>query len=275
MTEALTLAGPDAELYAVLKETVRKGMAIFFITGKALGEIKDRCYYRADGYETFDEFIDTEYGWTRRYADQLILDADVVNRLPEDFRKLITSHAAARALAQVPEILRLPVLTQASKGSSKPVSSASIKKSSPPPPKKKPASQKSAPPAKSPPRPKKKSPSGPVDATGLEVPEESRQLWGRGSEVKEQLMYLRAIKGHLSRYQAAKDILFVEVDMQSVLDRISQAISQVELAEPHAVCPSCQGKLPKDCQTCKGRGFVSQFYWDTFIPAETKALRKR
>lgn len=280
MSEALTLNPPERERFELLKRAVSDGMAICFIVGSALREIKERKFYVADGHKTFDAFCDAEWGWTKRYCNQLILDAAAINSLPESMRKLITSHKAAAELARIPEILRPAVVQAATQGGTKPATASTIKKSSPPPRKAagtsgSRAKKSSPPPRKSSPPARKKAGSAALrDSTGLEVPTECLALWNRGDDARQIVTYASAIRGRLKRAQEEKDLLFVEVDFTDNLAKLNQVILDLQRARPHAICPSCQGKLQKDCTTCKGRGFVSEFYWNTCVPDEVKALRK-
>jgi hypothetical protein len=261
----------------MLKRAVRDGIAICYITGAALREIKEKNFWRAE-YETWQEFIETEYGWTHRYVNQLIVDADAINSLPAGLRKFITSHQAAKALASIPENLRAAVVEDVTKGGSKPAKAKEIKKLSPPPPKPK---KTSPPPPKSgkkssPPAPKPKAPKEPTDETGLVIPEEIRDLWNKAEnpeEVRGLLVWLRAIENKCFIAKRDQDLIYAEVNLDDVSAKASSAISELKLALPYAVCPSCQGKLPKDCLLCKGKGFLSKFRWDTAVSEEIKAIR--
>lgn len=277
-SETLQLQTADAERYQTLKQSISDGIAICYIVGSAFREIREKQYYLADGYKDFDAFIAGEYGWTRRYCNQLIVDAEAINSLPPSMRKLITSHKAAQELSRVPESLRVVVLDQATKGGTKTATQASIRKSAPKPPPPKPKAEPSpvptvpAPKSTPPPAPKKEK--LPTDATGLEIPKEILPLWERGNEAQELLTYLSALRSKIKKAQEARDPLFVEVDFTDDLANLNKVYTDLSRAKPHAVCPTCQGKLPKDCMACKGRGFVSEFYWMHCVPAEVRAMRE-
>jgi hypothetical protein len=257
----------DRERFELLKKSISDGIAVCYIVGAALREIKEREFWKADGYESFESFCDAEWGWTKRYCNQLIVDSDAINSLPPSMRKLITSHAAAAELAKLPETLRLGVVAQVV-NTKKPVTATAIKKATPTTiPSRKP----SKPPAR------KKDPDKPnpiIDGTGIEVPVECLDLWERGIEAQELITFVSAIRLRLNSIFEAKDKLFVELDFTDGLASLSRLLSDVQRAKPYAVCPSCQGKLAKGCIVCKERGFVSKYYWDTFVPEEQKALRK-
>lgn len=278
----LTLQPPEQARYEHLKQGIRDGMAICYIVGSYLREIKEREFYRADGYASFEEFCDAEFGYAKRHVRRLILDANTVNTLPTPMRKLLTSHRLIEELSHIPEALRAAAVEVASDGGKKPITREALKSAAPqrvinvkasvretPPPR--PAKKGS----QAPPRPQKlKQTSGIEDSTGIDVPLESVELWRRGSEVQELSTYLASVRATLTKAREDKDPLFVEVDLTNNIALLSQVYTDIRRAFPHAVCPSCQGKMAKDCATCKGRGFVSEFYWKTFVPEETKRLRK-
>lgn len=271
----------DQQRYATCKQVLQEGIAIgraiFAVIGAAAREIKEKEWFRADGYDTWKAFVEAEYPWTTRYVNQLIVDAEAINSLPESLRKLITSHQAAAELAKVPEALRISVVATASDGGKAPVTAKTIKKSNPVPkrPDKKPATAPPKRPAtakKNEPPPKPKG-TGVTDSTGIEVPQESIELWNRSPEVKELLTYLSAVKSRLVKAQEANDKLFAEVNITGDLAILNQACEDIMRGIPFAVCPSCQGKAPADCKLCLGRGFVSRFFWRTCVPEETRSLR--
>lgn len=278
------LAPPARERFELLKQAIQDGLAACFVVGSAIREIKECKYYEADGYKTFEDFCDGEYGWTKRYCNQLIMDAKAINSLPESLRKFITSHKAAQELAKIPESLRGPVIEMLA-DSKKEASAKEIKKSAPPPRKVKSGtsgSQKVSPPPRkksspTPPRSKEVKPKGPLDSTGLEVPVESLDLWNKQSEEggpNDVIMYTSAMLVKVRKAEAEKNILFTEVDFNATVSHLSMALEDLKRSKPYAVCPTCQGKLPAGCLMCKERGFVSKFTWDHIVPAEVRKLRE-
>jgi hypothetical protein len=281
MTQKFQLQPPEQERFALLKQTVTDGMAICFIVGAALREIKERKFFLAEGHKTMDDFVTAEWGWTRRYCNQLIVDADAINSLPESMRKLITSHKAAEELAKIPVMLRPAIVTEVAAANGGKVIAAALRKATPPVPSRKAVSATpTASTSASPPQRKKPATGAAAaakkvisDATGLEVPAESLDLWNRGGAAQEVLTYLSAIRGRIKKAQDEADPLFVEVDFTDSLAKLNQVYEDMKRAKPYAVCPTCQGKLPKGCLSCKGRGFVSEFYWNNAVPAEVRTLR--
>lgn len=145
-----------------------------------------------------------------------------------------------------------------------------------------PAAPKSAPKSTSPPprpvkpaKPEKPQRAiGPMDATGIEVPPECLELWKRmEDEAQNKMSRISALKGEFKKAEADGDIGYIELDFKTLIIGFEQAYVDAKRAKPFAVCTSCNGIIFKGCQTCKGRGFVSEFYWRTFIPEETRRLR--
>ncbi len=112
-----------------------------------------------------------------------------------------------------------------------------------------------------------------VDATGYPHTQQSVKYWGRADEIKDLLGDIAIVERALKDAKRNKDLLFSEVNfnsMESDLDRISAGLA---LAMPYAVCPSCSGKLVDTCKLCRGRGVISKFLWDTGVPKELKKIR--
>jgi hypothetical protein len=279
----MKLSATDAERYATCKQVLRDGMAICYIVGSAAREIKEKQWYLADGHKTFDAFCDAEFGWTKRYMNQLIVDANAINSLPVSMRKLVMSHGAAKELAKIPEILRPAVVQAATDGGKKPASATAIKKAGPPPrPTPKPGTVSSRP-GKSSPPPRKTSPAshGKVepkkfkDETGLEVPIEILESWKKAAEVSQELLtYISAIRMQIANAETDHNPIFVELDFMDDKAKLDQVYVDVKCSKPYAICPTCQGKLPAGCLMCKERGFVSQFYWEHKVSLEARKMRQ-
>lgn len=264
----------DKDRLDFLKKVVNEGQAVFFIVGIALAEIKTKELYKFDGHENFNDFCEEEWGWTKRYCNQLIVDASVVKGLPVEMRKLVTTENAARELAKLPAILRPPVVAAASAGGTKPVTAAAVKSASPPPLKKS---------AVPPPKAKKSPPVATTDVirdgTGLEVPQGVMALWSRIHEVNELIMYCKAIRLKIQNYHESKDPLFSNLNRAGTYQAVTSALWQVESdiknCKPFAVCPSCKGKLMESCSMCGQTGIISEHLWDTAVLPEDKAMREK
>jgi hypothetical protein len=133
------------------------------------------------------------------------------------------------------------------------------------------------PPLQKPPTKRHTSPTtGVLDGTSLDVPQEILDEWQRGCvECEEIVSYLNAIIRKLEAAFESSDLLYVEVrkSMEMNIAKLKKVRDDMAQAIPFAVCPSCQGKILKNCTTCCERGFVSEFYWNTFVPEETRNLR--
>lgn len=262
--------------FEVLEKICTDGRAVFFMVALALEEIKREKFYEESGFKTFPEYCES-IGYSRRHVNQMIADATTLKELPENLRNLVQSERAARELGKIPEILRVAVVSEASSGGTKPVTAAGIKRLAPPPPQK--AREPLAPRASTPPpkaAAKSVKPARTVilDGTGLEVPPASLTLWNRMPEVQQLLTMLSAVRGALRKAQEDKDALYAEVDFTDSLAKLNQVYVDVQTAKPFAVCHSCNGKIPTKSCACKGRGFVSEFYWKHAVPAEVRKMRE-
>ena len=254
--------------FELLEKVCKEGRAVFFIVGSALSEIKLNGYYKAKGFDEWDDYCES-IGYSKRYANQLVADSKVIDSLPEPLRKLVQSEQAARALAKLPPLLRAPVAEKASAGGKKTITSTAVKKNSPPP-------RKPTAPLPKASMPKKPSPKNTIlDETGIEVPQELLAFWNRRLEAQENVTYAKAIRSRIIRVSNGKDPLYAEMNFQSVFSSLNQVVEDLKTAIPWAVCPSCSGITKDGCIECKGRGFVSEFHWNTCVPEEKKALRKK
>ena len=254
----LQLTTADATEYQSCKHVIKDGFATCLVVGWAMHKIKERGWFRAEGYADWDEFMAGEYGWTGRYGNQLIVDAKVINSLPESMRKLVTSHKAAQALSEIPELLRPEVLEKAVKfvPPGKPVTAPAIRAAAPPPPARPAPGSKAA--AKPPGRPA----TGPVDEMGMEVPQEILPLWLRSEEVEELLTYVQSVRRRVGQAMEDHDPLFAEVDFKSFSASLGHVTDDLLCARPYAVCPECHGKLADECDVCGQRGFISKVKWE-------------
>lgn len=127
------------------------------------------------------------------------------------------------------------------------------------------------------PEPKSKPKSKPTlkDKTGLEIPVETLSMWSRAQEECKTLTALAEdLRATLQDLRDAGDVLYIEIDFTGSIANATQIEMDVDRSIPYAVCHSCNGKVPKGCPTCKGRGFVSKFFWTHCVPEEIRNLRK-
>jgi hypothetical protein len=228
-----------------LEAVIKKHKDAWIQVGEALTKIRDTKLYR-EKYETFEAYCEEVWGWSKKHAYHLIASAPIGKSNP-----LLTSANAAKALSKVPVPQRAAVVAQAA--SSGAVTAKSIANAAQKPPVTTAAVQK--------------------DGTGFPIPPESLDLWESAETVVEILTYLAAIRSRIDDAQDSGNKLFAEVNFKSVCASIDQAKADLETARPYAVCVTCNGTEPEGCLDCKGRGFVSKFYWKNCVPDEAKKLR--
>lgn len=112
------------------------------------------------------------------------------------------------------------------------------------------------------------------DETGFDLPENMLPLWERRGEVMSMLREIAEIRNKLFAFQKEKDILYATLNFSDALMALDRAHQEIKLAQLWALCTSCQGHQPQRCSLCKGRGILSKFAWDTFVPEEIKRMRK-
>ena len=274
----MKLSTKDQELYEICKQTVDAGLSVCALVGGALRTIKEREFYLSEGFKTWEEFCSARYSqWSLRYCNQLIVDEKTINALPEKTRKLVTTHSSAQALSKIPPELREEVIEIATKSATVPATASAIRRAAPPKMPVKPSA-----PAKpvEPPKlaPAKKPPvivdAEPIqkDHTGLPIPPEIKELWDKGYEVDELMTYVSRIRTALGEASEAENPLFLEVDFSTAASNLNQVTKELQRAQPFAICPECNGTLAKKCNTCRGRGFVSEFRY-LQEPIEKRMLR--
>jgi hypothetical protein len=144
----------------------------------------------------------------------------------------------------------------------------------------KPVPQPPKPAAKIPPVPQPKAETKPppapkdvLDKTGHPIPPPIVELWYEADKVQELLTANQQHQGCAPEAQDDKNIIFAEVNFSSALSNLDQAYTDIKTAKPYAVCTSCQGVTNDTCTFCKGRGFISQFRFETCAPRELKEIR--
>ncbi len=112
------------------------------------------------------------------------------------------------------------------------------------------------------------------DETGFIIPEKAIIYWERREEVTQILSAVSRIKGLINDAVKNKDALFHEINVTDVLSRCSMLYDALKVALPHAVCPTCQGKLLEKCQMCGGKGLISKHRFG-LVPKEIVAMRAK
>lgn len=233
---------------ARLESSIETGKRVFEVVGIALAEIRNRKLYRRD-YGTFEVYCQERWGWSRFRSLQLIAACEVVQDLPEGLQKEVPNERVARELGKLPPAKRVKRV-KAAKASSEKLTSANVRPN-PPIPK--------APPLRE-------------DETGTKIPSAILTLWDRCLDIQSQLTALSKIKSIISHAQETQDVAYAEVNFSALLAALSQARSILKTVKPYAVCPTCQGLNPKLCRLCRGRGFISEFLWNS--PSVKQAVKE-
>jgi alkylated DNA nucleotide flippase Atl1 len=236
-----------------LEKIIKAGERTFIEVGDALTEIRDKKLYRSD-HSTFEKYCAVVWGWGASRGRQLCIAAAVAGEIKSVTKVTLSNEAAARAVAKLPPPRRAEVVREIA-DSGRIVTAKEVAKAAGKPPARPVAAI--------------------LDGTGLPIPKEVLPLWNRLPEVQELLTMASVIIGALGKAQEDEDILFSEVDFTDCIAHLKQAYADIKCAKPFAVCPSCAGKLPKDCATCTGRGFVSGFYWKHNVPEDLKITTGR
>jgi hypothetical protein len=223
---------------ALLEKKIKDGLENFMQVGNALLKIQEKKLYRAK-YSTFEDYCHKVWNISRNHGYRLITSAKIAEEFPN-----VKNQRAARELSKVPPPRRKQIMDEIEGEAT----ASAIKELV-------------------------DEPGAIADEFDIEVPVECVDLWQKGGFARELLGLASTLKASLIKAQENKDLLFIEVDLTDNIAKLNQIQLDMKRAIPYAVCPDCQGVIGK-CNTCKGRGFISKFYWDTFIPEEKKALRK-
>ncbi len=113
-----------------------------------------------------------------------------------------------------------------------------------------------------------------LDKTGYPIPDSILEDWQRAeTRGRGWLSKLSQIRSELRSDFEEKDIIVAAIT-NTVLADLNNAYSSLKCVVPYAVCTSCQGHQRKKCGLCKGRGFLDDFAWKSFVPAEMKTMRE-
>jgi len=229
---------------------IERGKDTFVECGIAIARIKDERLYRQD-HNSFDEYCKARWGWGKAYAYHLIGAAEVKKSPIGDS---IQNMEQAKAILKVPEEKRAEVMEKAAKAG--PVTGKSIAQAAEP-------------------ELEDEEPVIELDKTGWPIPDKALPLFKRSGEVQEILSALSKIKGAIKKAQDEKDPLYAELTFSTVITHLENSYRTIKCALPYAVCTSCQGHQASKCTLCKGKGSISQFAWETFVPKDIKAIREK
>lgn len=113
-----------------------------------------------------------------------------------------------------------------------------------------------------------------LDKTGYPIPESILEDWKRAESFNNYLRDLSRIKTAVADGLEDDDVIFREIN-NSAVSILKHAYGELKCIIPYSVCTSCQGHERQKCTLCKQRGFISQFAYNQFVPAETKAIRSK
>lgn len=92
-----------------LEGRVRAGLQTFVEVGEALAEIRDRDGFKLRGYQTFEDYCETEFGFSVRQGQRLIVAARTAAAVAELTGETPANEAVAREISRVahsPEIVQ-------------------------------------------------------------------------------------------------------------------------------------------------------------------------
>lgn len=247
-TEIAEMTLADMKRFGHLRRQVKSWMDNRFEAGKALAEIRDSKLYR-DEFETFEDFCVEEYKFARAHAYRLI---EFVEIKMSPIGDKIENEAQARAIAKVPKKKRKKVLLDAEKNGE--ITAASITE----------AAQSESQEAIE------------LDGMGDEIPSAILPEWNRSREVASELVSkIQHICTTLKNGHESNDLIFREFS-QSVVTQAEGLRYTIKAHLPaFALCFTCHGRKPENCDTCSQRGFVSKYFWDQDSKRQAKAKLAR
>jgi hypothetical protein len=248
----------ETRRYQKLKIQIRNWWDDRFKTGEALREIRDNKLYQRE-YDTFEEFCIEEFDLKHSQAYRLIEAANVKEGLKTSpMGDKITNERQARALAEAPPEKRVEVLeTVVNTG---PVTAKRIAQAV----------------AETDQKPKDEAVL--TDKIGRAIPEDLRAEWQRAETVGKRLRSLaREIKNTVeqgfsgAKQDKLKDPIYAEVGNTIIAEAGALAYT-LDSIIPYVLCPTCSGRLSKNCTLCRQRGWISRFLWNS--PAVNKETRE-
>ena len=243
--------------YTLLKNIIASGWQRVLETHEAVVEMKETKLYLEE-FRTWEEFCNSVLHHTPQHVNRVLKSASISKQLTEESEpvgSLLGNERQARALAEVAPDKRREVLEKvAANGRVTAKTIATVAKS-----------------IKEPEAPKL------YDRTGFEIPQPSPACltWLRLDEVNAMLTAISRIKGVIVGADGGKDSLYAEINTSALVADLTSSFSQLKVALPFAVCPTCQGRVLSPCTTCGGRGMISEFYWKHKVPEKTKEIRER
>lgn len=232
------------------EDIIERGKTTFVAVGLALAEIRERKLYKRD-FDTFEVYCQKRWGWSHQRASQLINSAAVIQRLPEKVATIVAKNeGVAREVSKVAPEKREEVVQKAA--ASGPVTAKRVAEAA---------------------KAVEEKPVIEMDEVGQPIPKQLLELWKRRDEPQELLSLCSKLRSALRGLATRdKDILWNEVHIQALVTDMNRIYYELTRGKLYAVCALCRGLRPKDCQSCKGKGFVSKFLWDGTVPDEIKKM---
>ena len=255
------LTPTEVERYEFCKKQIADGLKTVFEVGGALTEIRDGKLYRED-FPTFVEFCEENYHIGKSRAYQLIEAAEVKASVKSTAAaEEVTNEGQARELGKVPAADRGAVVEDLVR-EGKLVTGKSIADK---------AEKKAKAEAKPDPAMEIR-----LDKTGYPIPVNILSLWDQATdEGKEQMRKISEVKCKLQRWQKDESLIHVEMNFDSTLSHLESSFLDLKRTVPFAICTSCHGRTPTKCTFCEGRGYISQFAYETQVPREAKEIRAK
>lgn len=241
-----------ASRFKTLDERIKRNL---IEAGQALEEIKEKELWRHGQFESFKQYCES-IGHDYQWAYRKMAASKVAASLPD---VPIKNQATALAIKESPPEERRQVALEASEKTGGKLSAPAVK-----------SAARAIPARKTPPQ---KKTDGPKDATGLPIPPEIQVFWNRNEEIVHLLDMVKMVRKAIEKGQENGDLIWKMMDRQGTISRLKMVEEEIECAKSFAVCPDCNGVLFKDCQTCKGRGSLSEFWWNQ-QPEEVRKLRE-
>jgi len=113
------------------------------------------------------------------------------------------------------------------------------------------------------------------DKTGYPHTANSAKYAERAEEVMSLIDSISESYKTIRKAKSEKDLLYCEVNFNSIETDFERVLMMLKVAVPYAVCPSCQGQIVDKCRLCSGRGVISQFKYETGVSEELKKIRNK
>jgi hypothetical protein len=266
--EKLLLSVVETQRYHELKNVVRRNSAAAWAWAEALREIQENKLFK-DEYESFQDFLFAETGYSKARAYQLIRAIK--------YREQQKSLSGNGEAATVPE-----TVSQATEMQSQ-------------------AAQKQADPPSSDPQNNGKTESSILDANnvacqcpkpdedtkvvdvevveksdtdrmGYPLPKEVADSFRQWHITQRLAKKLSEVKMYVAHAKESGDPLFAALSNAWIVG-IEKVIFELKATMPYAVCPFCQGMNPQQCTNCNHTGWVGSFFYERAVPEELRTMR--